>query len=73
MADREIVYTNGGSGSGGMGFLLGVILLIAFLALLFFYGLPYLNSAAQGPNITVPDEINVNTNGGGGDAGGGTE
>lgn len=75
MADREVVYTNGGGGSGGMGFLLGVIILIVFLGLLFFYGLPYLNNAAQGPTINVPDQIDVNTNTGGGNGGtgGGTE
>ncbi len=61
MADREVVYTTGTDQSGGMGFLLGVILLIVFLALLFYYGLPMLGAATQGPTINVPEEVNVNT------------
>jgi hypothetical protein len=59
MATREVVYTDRGNGTG---FLLGVVLLIVFLGLLFYYGLPMLSSATQQPAIQVPSEINVNTN-----------
>lgn len=60
MATKEVIYTNGNQGNG-MGFLMGVVLLIVFLVLLFYYGIPMLNSATQQPTINVPDEINVNT------------
>ncbi len=48
----------------GSGFLLGVVLLIAFLALLFFYGVPALGSAfrANTPSVQVPGKIDVNVN-----------
>lgn len=48
----------------GMGFLLGVILLL-FVAILFFvYGLPYISNFTQqqGPQINVPGKIDVNVN-----------
>lgn len=60
MATKEVVYTNG-TQSNGMGFLMGVVLLIVFLVLLFYYGIPMLTSATQGPTINVPEEVNVNT------------
>jgi len=49
---------------GGMGFLLGVILLILFAMFLMFYGLPYLGNMVsnQAPQVTVPDKIDVNVN-----------
>jgi hypothetical protein len=46
--------------SNGMGFLFGIILVIAFIFLLFFYGVPYLSSAFQGPQVNVPGKIDVN-------------
>lgn len=49
-------------GSNGMSFLLGVILIIVFLALFFFYGLPYLSNSVQGPQVSVPEKIDVNVN-----------
>jgi len=50
----------------GMGFFLGALVLIVFLVLLFIYGLPMLRNATQGPTINVPDQIDVNVNGGNG-------
>lgn len=48
----------------GSGFLLGAILLIVFLALFFFYGLPFIGNMFQGatssPQVNVPDKIDVN-------------
>lgn len=46
----------------GTGFLLGVILLLAFIVLFLIYGLPLLTQSfsAAGPQVNVPDKINVN-------------
>lgn len=51
----------------GSGFMIGVILLIAFLALFFFYGLPYIgnsmrSSSGGGYDFNVPSKIDVNVN-----------
>ena len=50
------------------GLILGILILVAFLAILFFYGLPALRSATQqsAPQINVPDQIDVNVNPNGG-------
>lgn len=51
--------------NGGMGFFLGIVLLIIFGALFFIYGLPYFRSsfqAPQAPQINVPGKIDVNIN-----------
>jgi hypothetical protein len=53
------------SGDSGMGFFLGILLLIGFLAFMFYWGLPYVrNFASQqqngGVQIQVPDKIDVN-------------
>lgn len=48
--------------NGGYGFLLGIILLIAFVLLVFYYGLPYLRGSANtaAPQVNVPGKIDVN-------------
>ena len=54
---------SGGDGGNGMGFLLGVILLIVFVVGLLYYGLPIIqNATAQlaAPQINVPDKVDVN-------------
>ena len=48
--------------SSGMGFLLGVILLIVALALFFYYGLPAMQSITTQPQINVPRQVDVNIN-----------
>lgn len=48
--------------NSGMGFLLGVILLITFAILFFLYGLPYLANSFSGPQVQVPGQIDVNVN-----------
>jgi hypothetical protein len=51
--------------SGGMGFLLGVILIIVFAILFFVYALPLLQrgfSGTQAPQVTVPGQVNVDVN-----------
>ena len=51
-----------GNSSSGMGFLLGVILLLIVLFVLFVYGLPALRSATSAPQVNVPGKIDVNVN-----------
>lgn len=46
--------------SGGMGFLLGIILLIVFLAVLFIYILPAIGQNFTGSSVNIPSDINVN-------------
>lgn len=48
--------------NNGMGFLLGVIVLIVFAVLFFVYGLPMITQSMQGPTVAVPDQIDVNVN-----------
>lgn len=48
--------------SNSYGFLIGIILLIAVLLLLFNYGLPALQNASRGTNITVPEQVDINVN-----------
>lgn len=55
-----IVNTPAQSESNGTGFLLGIVLLIAFVLLFFFYGLPYLSNMIAGPQVNVPGQIDVN-------------
>ena len=53
-----------GESNSGMGFVLGIILLIAFVFLMMYFGLPMLrnvsNTVPQAPQIQVPDKIDVN-------------
>lgn len=52
-----------GSDNSGMGFLMGVILLIAVVFLFLYFGLPMLRGVTQAPaapQIQVPDQIDVN-------------
>lgn len=51
--------------NSGTGFLLGVILLIAFFLLFFFYGLPFIGQMIQGfgsPQVNIPGKVDVNVN-----------
>ena len=49
------------SENSGMAFLLAVILIILFIGLLLYYGLPYLQrSINTGPQVNVPGTVNVN-------------
>jgi hypothetical protein len=49
------------SGSG-VGFLVGVVLLIIAGVLFFYYIVPALRNTAQGPTFQVPNRIDVNYN-----------
>ncbi len=57
---REVHHVSEPASGNGMGFMLGVILLIAFLFILFYFGLPMFNQANQGPQINVPNQFDVN-------------
>lgn len=48
----------------GLGFLVGIILLVLLAFALFYYGLPAIRGAAStsSTNINVPDKINVDVN-----------
>ncbi|MFA9288735.1 MAG: hypothetical protein ACEQSA_02550 [Weeksellaceae bacterium] len=68
---EEVVHTH--DSSGGMGFLLGVVLLIVVLFFLFYYGLPALQNSGTNsgtPQMAIPEEVDVNVNNGGGETGG---
>lgn len=45
---------------GGMGFLLGVIVLIVFAAIFIIYILPLIGRGFGGTQINVPSDLNVN-------------
>ena len=52
------------SGDNGMGFLLGIIVLIVVVVLFLVYGLPYVRNltGGNGVQINVPKSIDVNVN-----------
>ena len=53
--------SNNSSGNNGVGFLIGVLVLIVFAVLFFVYGLPLLRglSGSSGVQINVPKSIDV--------------
>jgi len=62
MADHVIhEHHDATADNSGSGFLVGMILLAVVLFVLFFYGLPLLQSAAT-PQVSVPSQIDVNLN-----------
>ncbi len=56
------------SENGGAGFLIGVIVLIGFVVVLIYFGIPAMRrmqssqSVVPAPQIVLPDKINVNVN-----------
>ena len=54
--------------SGGSGFLIGVIILVGFVGLLLYFGIPAIRRMGPvqvnvpAPEIVVPDKIDVNVN-----------
>lgn len=56
---EDVTHTQDSSGTN---FLLGVILLIIALALFFYYGVPAIQNATSGPQINVPEQVDVNVN-----------
>ena len=65
MADThgEVIHEHHheGSDNSGMGWLVGLILVIVLAWLLFYYGVPLLRAPAN-PQINVPGQIDVNVN-----------
>lgn len=57
-----IVNTPRSETDSGMGFFLGVLLLVIFIVLFFIYGIPYLSNVVQqgNPQINVPSQLDVN-------------
>lgn len=52
---------NNSSDGNGMGFLLGVIVLIVFVVLFFVYALPYIQGLSSGGiQVNVPKSVDVN-------------
>lgn len=63
MAHTHVEHIHEGSSDSGMGFLMGMILLMLFVFLLFYYALPVLRNgfgATQAPQINVPGKVDVN-------------
>lgn len=54
--------SNNSSDNNGMGFLLGIIVLIVFVVLFFVYVLPFIrnSSGSGGVQVNVPKSIDVN-------------
>lgn len=49
------------SNASGMGFFMGMIVLLVIVLLVFYFGLPMVRSAANsGPSVQVPDQVDVN-------------
>ena len=58
------VVNNDGTQGNGMGNLLAVVLVIAFVIALLYFGLPLLRGGASGgtgTQMNLPSEVNVNT------------
>ena len=59
----EVIHEHGEeSSNSAVGLIIGLVVLMIFAFLLFYYGLPALRSASSTPQITVPDKIDVNIN-----------
>lgn len=56
-----IVNTPAQSDAGsGMGFVMGILLLVVFFAALLYFGLPMLRNSSSQPSINVPESVDVN-------------
>lgn len=53
---------DGGNSSGGVGLIIGVIVIIAVIALFLLYGLPAMRKNNNDTNINVPDKIQIDVN-----------
>ncbi len=64
MAQTYVEHIHEGSGSNsGMGFLLGVVFLIVFMFLMFYYGLPVIRNGFGGsPQINIPSKGQLDVN-----------
>ena len=67
MAHTHVEHVREGTSDSGMGFLMGMILLMLFIFLMFYYGLPVLQNGLgqnQAPQINLPSkgQLDVNVN-----------
>jgi hypothetical protein len=53
--------TNQGSAGNGMGNVLAIVVVIAFLVVLMYFGLPLLRGGNTGGSMQLPSTVNVNT------------
>lgn len=44
----------------GMAYLVGIIFLIMIIALLIYYGIPYIKSSINRPQVNIPNHVDVN-------------
>jgi len=61
-----IVNNPSDSSSNGMGFLLGIIVLVVFFFVLLYYGIPYITAMTRGggPSVQIPNKLDVNVHNG---------
>ena len=65
----EVIHEHTGTGSdNGVGFVLGVVLLLAFILLMFYFigNGAFRGLGFGGTNVQIPDKVNVNVQGQGG-------
>ena len=62
-----VVNNPSGTSDNSVGLIVGIVLLLGFVFLLFYYGLPALRGASN-PSVSVPSKIDVNVNPGGGES-----
>lgn len=48
------------SDSGGNSFLIGIIILVGFVLILLYYGLPAIRQMGGAPQVNIPGKIDVN-------------
>lgn len=61
----EVIHEHSGD-SGSTGMIVGVLLVVLFAFLLFyFFGNGLLRGMSGGTNVQIPDKVNVNVQGGG--------
>lgn len=60
---KTVIVNPSGNNDSGIGFFLGIVLLIAFVLVLLYYGIPYVRNVVNqdsGTQINVPEQIDVN-------------
>lgn len=58
----EVIHEREVSNANNAGFLVGILLLIAALFLFFYYGAALFRNVDTTPQVTVPEQIDVNVN-----------
>lgn len=54
-----------GGDSSGMGFAVGMVVLLLIVLMFVFWGMPMLRRGTSAPQVNIPDQVDVNVNGGG--------